>query len=83
MPDPAIIPEASTKGGPDKNMHKGDSMLRHRTAERRYYGDKIRFPLRDSEGVLVLADRRLQPDRRLGNIEVEWLENRRSEIFGK
>ena len=67
----------------DKNMHKGDSMLCNRAGERRSHSNKTRFPLRDSRGVLVLDDRRVQPDRRLGNIEVEWLENRCTEIYGK
>jgi hypothetical protein len=55
-------------------MHKGDPMLRHRTGERRSHSKKTRFPLSDSEGVLVLENRRVQPDRRLGNIETEWID---------
>jgi hypothetical protein len=37
------------------------------------------FPLRDSSGELVRAERRRQPDRRLAGIEVEWLEDK--ELF--
>jgi hypothetical protein len=55
-------------------MHTDDSALPQRTGERRRQRGKTGFPLTDSEGVLVLADRRLQPDRRLGNIEAEWVE---------
>lgn len=55
-------------------MQKTDSAFRHRMAERRHHREITKFPLSDSEGVLVLADRRLQPDRRLGNIETEWID---------
>ena len=34
----------------------------------------VNYPLRDSEGKMVLEDRRSQPDRRLGNIEIELQE---------
>jgi hypothetical protein len=73
----------STKMISEKDMHKADSMLCNRAGERRSHNSKTRFPLRDFRGVLVLDDRRVQPDRRLGNIEVEWLEGRRTEIYGK
>jgi len=56
-------------------MHKGDPALQNRIGERRCHREKTGFPLTDSEGVLVLADRRSQPDRRLGNIEAEWIDN--------
>jgi len=56
-------------------MQKTDPVLSHRAGERRHHSKKTRFPPSDSEGVLVLGDRRVQPDRRLGNIQVEWLEN--------
>jgi len=55
-------------------MHKFEPALQNRKAERRCHRENTRFPLSDSGGVLVLADRRSQPDRRLGNIEAEWLD---------
>jgi len=55
-------------------MHKGDVALQNRKGERRRHREKTRFPLSDSGGVLVLEDRRSQPDRRLGNIEAEWID---------
>jgi hypothetical protein len=73
MPGPAFILTTSAKIISDKNMHKGDSMLRNRAGERRSHSNETGFPLSDSRGVLVLGDRRVQPDRSLGNIQVEWL----------
>jgi len=55
-------------------MHKGDVALQNRKGELRRHSEKTRFPLSDSGGVLVLEDRRSQPDRRLGNIEAEWID---------
>jgi uncharacterized protein (DUF111 family) len=52
-------------------MQKADPVLRNRMAERRQHKRKTEFPLTDSTGVRVLDDRRIQPDRRLGNIEAE------------
>ena len=42
--------------------------------DRRRSGNNVRFPFRDSSGVLIPEDRRVQPERRLSGIEVEWLE---------
>jgi len=58
-------------------------MLQQRTRERRRHREKTRFPLSDSEGVLVLADRRVQADRRLGNIQAEWMDCASTERFWK
>jgi hypothetical protein len=45
--------------------------------DRRQWGRKVTFPLRDCLGNLVPGDRRRQADRRLGSIETEWLEMKR------
>ena len=45
--------------------------------DRRSYRQRPEFPLRDSDNILVLADRRRVPDRRTGSIEVDWIEEDR------
>ena len=47
---------------------------RSQTRERRNYGQIKAFPLQDSDSQIVLADRRRVPDRRIRNIEVDWVE---------
>jgi hypothetical protein len=49
-------------------------MVKRNRQDRRCWEDRTKFPLRDSSGELVSADRRTQPDRRLSGIEVEWLD---------
>ena len=49
----------------DRRRHKGD---------RRSYRQRPEFPLRDSDGNLVLEDRRRVPDRRTASIEVDWID---------
>ena len=49
----------------DRRNHKRD---------RRSYRQRPEFPLRDSDNILVLEDRRRLPDRRTGIIEVYWIE---------
>ena len=46
---------------------------RTRVADRRQNKEMPRFPFRDSNGVVVKECRRKNPDRRIGNIEAEWL----------
>lgn len=45
---------------------------RVRTADRRWVSASPACPFRDSNGSRVVNDRRLRPDRRIGNIQVEW-----------
>lgn len=45
--------------------------------DRRQRKVKAGFPLHDSLGRVIHAERRKQADRRLGNIETEWLEIQR------
>jgi len=49
-------------------------MTKRSQQDRRCRAGRTEFPLQDSSGELVSADRRTQPDRRLSAIEVEWLE---------
>ena len=50
--------------------------IRSRQDRRQCYR-KVTFPLRDDLGNVVPGDRRWQADRRLGQIEIEWLEMKR------
>jgi len=45
---------------------------RVRTADRRWKRAAPACPFRDSNGLRVMNDRRTRPDRRIGNIQVEW-----------
>lgn len=45
---------------------------RVRTADRRRHVAEPLYPFRDSHGVMVVVGRRTLPDRRIGNIQVEW-----------
>ena len=47
---------------------------RSQTPDRRNYRKYKEFPLKDSENMFVLADRRRVPDRRTDHIEVDWIE---------
>ena len=47
---------------------------RNKTPDRRDYPEHQDYPLRESEKIVVLADRRRVPDRRTDQIEVEWIE---------
>ena len=58
-------------------------MRERNKADRRRNPAKPRFPLKDSGGELVIEDRRIQPDRRLDGIEVEWLEMRETAVTEK
>jgi len=49
-------------------------MAKRNRQDRRCREGRTKFPLRDSGGELVRADRRARPDRRLSSIEVEWLD---------
>jgi hypothetical protein len=51
-------------------------MQQRNPSDRRHGIARSAFPLRDSDGELVRAERRRQPDRRLAGIEVEWLEDK-------
>jgi hypothetical protein len=42
--------------------------------DRRKWNHKAVFPLRDHHGNVIRCERRMQADRRLGQIETEWLE---------
>jgi hypothetical protein len=45
---------------------------RVRTIDRRRKNTSPAYPFRDSNGIKVTVDRRTLPDRRIGNIQVEW-----------
>ena len=48
-------------------------MAQERKKDRRKETGKTVFPLKDSEGCLILEERRMQPDPRLESaIEVKW-----------
>jgi len=55
-------------------MDIGNTMVCHRTGERRRHSNTTSFPLSDSQCVLVLENRHVQPDRRLGNIGAECID---------
>jgi len=46
-------------------------MLKKRSKGQRRWGMDTEFPLKDSSGILVIADRRRLTDRRLHNISLE------------
>ena len=49
-------------------------MYTKRSKDRRGFGGKTSFPLKTKEGSLVEEDRRSIPDRRLGNIHLEFID---------
>ena len=49
-------------------------MITRSRKDRRRNSNIANFPLRDSDKEMVLEERRSQPDRRLGNIEIELQE---------
>lgn len=55
-----------------KIVKTGDVERRLRTADRRWKSAAPACPFRDSNGFRVVNDRRTLPDRRIGNIQVEW-----------
>lgn len=50
-------------------------MYTQRKKDRRSFTGKTSFPLRTNGGYLVEVDRRSMPDRRLGNIHLEVINN--------
>jgi len=48
---------------------------RNRPADRRHGIDSPEPPFKDKDGQTVIEDRRITPDRRINNIEVEWAED--------
>ena len=53
----------------------GGEMYTQRKKERRRFGGKASFPLKTNGGCLVENDRRSIPDRRLGNIHLELIDD--------
>ncbi len=56
-----------------KNSHKKINNYKsdkRNTEDRRDFGPPAKFPLVDSDGNVVLKDRRVRPDRRITNIQV-------------
>jgi len=47
---------------------------RNRTEDRRHVIEAPQVPFKDNNGVTIIDDRRNTPDRRINNIEVEWVE---------
>ena len=47
---------------------------RNSLEDRRHDIDTPKMPVKDNYGVTVIDDRRNTPDRRINNIEVEWVE---------
>ena len=47
---------------------------RFQLGDRRQNNEMPRFPLKDSNGKLIRVCRRRIPDRRLHNIEAEWID---------
>jgi hypothetical protein len=44
--------------------------------DRRYQEDMLRVPFKDSHGVMIKECRRKIPERRIGNIQAEWLDTK-------
>jgi len=63
-----------TTGGIMRIVKTSDIERRVRTADRRWQNASPACPFRDSNGFRVMNDRRKLPDRRIGNIQVEWVE---------
>ena len=47
---------------------------RSQFGDRRHKADMPRVPFKDSNGATIKECRRKIPDRRLGNIQVEWID---------
>ena len=52
-------------------------MRKRSRQDRRQWDRKASFPLRDCLGNVIREERRKQTDRRLGQIETEWMEIQR------
>ena len=48
--------------------------------DRRHNNDMPKVPFKDSKGATIKKSRRKIPDRRIGNIQVEWLDPESIEI---
>jgi hypothetical protein len=58
-------------------------MFTQRNKDRRGFAGKTSFPLKTKEGCLVEEDRRSIPDRRLGNIHLEFIDAVDHEFSGR
>ena len=47
---------------------------RFQSGDRRQNDDKPRAPFKDSNGKLILGCRRMLPDRRINNLQAEWID---------
>ena len=47
---------------------------RFQSGDRRQSDDKPRAPFKDSNGKLILGCRRTLPDRRINNLQAEWID---------
>ena len=47
---------------------------RFQSGDRRQNDDKPRAPFKDSNGKLILGCRRMLPDRRINNLQTEWID---------
>jgi hypothetical protein len=47
---------------------------RHQIGDRRVNKDMPRPPFKDSHGATIMESRRKTPDRRIGNIQAEWVD---------
>ena len=58
------------KKNQQNNENKSKLIVRREADDRRSFKPASEFPITDSQGKLVKKDRRIQPDRRISNIEV-------------
>ena len=62
---------STTKNQQDSES-KSKLIERREEKDRRSFNPSPQFPITDSDGNLIKKDRRNQPDRRIGNIEVSY-----------
>ncbi len=67
----------------DQSKSKEEQESRRAKDDRRSLHRAVSFPYKMKEGLVILRDRRMMPDRRLNNIEVEDTEIDEEEFIKK
>lgn len=67
------LDKVPTKANRSKIVDEQNTISRRKSSDRRTFQPSPPFPFEDCSGTLVTQERRFTPDRRVNNIEVEWM----------
>ncbi len=67
------LDKVPSKTNRSKHIDEQNTISRRKSSDRRSFKPSPSFPFEDGFGALVTQERRFTPDRRVNNIEVEWL----------